>query len=240
MVSSALVQEYKNAIYLNNAAITFMERGEYHKASDTLKDALSLMEFIIRPGREQCVNEVIEVQAKIKRAAQRLACPDEAMPSSQVKLEVLCFNGSFDWRFLQVNSAIALLFRINDVESDEIQGTMHEIVPAILLSNYALAIVCLSTSIQSCSTQNGALQLLHMALSVLGTEQKLNSDQIEEVTDGNLFMAIAIKNNIGRILREWSLFSELVVSLQELEQLKYVAGEMTMVYSVIAAAAASA
>lgn len=47
--SHLMIHQYRNVVYLNNAATTFMARGEYQQAMLSLKDALFLLETIVRP-----------------------------------------------------------------------------------------------------------------------------------------------------------------------------------------------
>jgi hypothetical protein len=243
-----LIHQYRSAVYLNNAATTFMARGEYQEALSTMKDALSLMETIVRPERAMKVYDTDkmetsengdlnrsgdatakDIQFKIHHVAQRLACCNHTTIGTILPMEILCYDGSLDSRFLLMlqqqtkdsvdKQQVAVPIRISDVLVDnttdeEMQMNLTEIAPAIMLSNYALAHLCYFKATNNYNALDGTLRLLDMAVRVLCIHEKLlclssSSDDDDEYedkymcfTEGCLFVALAISMNVNCIPKE--------------------------------------
>lgn len=223
-----------------------MVRGEYQKSLDTLRDGLSLMQSIVRPAStaaEECIVSVADQERnQVHRTAQRLAClaPEQQL-SKHGQIDVVCYDGSIDPQFLQHGAFKALAILINDVcDTEDIHEMVHSISPAIMFSNYALAHLCFSKGDDICGIFDGVTRLLGMAHQILDIEGKFTTDRLLQVKEGDLFVAIAILNNIGCVHRETGRLADLAASLEELALLKCVANELTEQTCVFAACAAAA
>jgi hypothetical protein len=145
MASSPFIRQYRSAVYLNNAATTFLARGDFLEACLTSRECLSLIESIVRPTetsenatdensdhstfQESVVNIDLDLSKKIQHVDKRLAAIQTQTTKSILPLEILCYDGSLDsrrtlleqqnkecWNFKE----IAIPIWISDVIVDEI------------------------------------------------------------------------------------------------------------------------
>jgi len=255
--SQLLIYQYRNVVYLNNAATTFMARGEYEQAISSLKDALFLTETIVRPAvtsirktsRTKCKdfcrtgNDMFlqmsspfikDTQIKVQRVAQQLASYQHPISHSPLLLlvEVVCYDGSIDSSYslaeqkkLFGSEQRVLAIHISDLlvdckmDADEMHVNITEVVPAIILSNYALAHLCFfkATSNSNINALDGAMRLFHMSMKVLCIRDKLQAvsvngsygdhdDRYMYFTEGSLFVSLAISINIQCIPIETAIY----------------------------------
>lgn len=206
--SALEVRRYKSVVYLNNAAVTFLSGGHVHFAQENLSDVLTIIKSLVQGGEEETLetSRLCEdfIRMAVKKTEQRLAKLDRDLllcPSSST-LSVVSFDGSLSTTTLeseicpfQQNCCLAIL--IDDVSTDEILSSIQEVAPTILLSNFALTHWFeyrkkqkMQSSANHNRTADGPLRMLDLCRSVLGVEQRTM-----DVTEGNLFLAIAVTNN---------------------------------------------
>lgn len=235
MLSSCAL--YRNALYLNNAGVSMLSRGAYNDAVDTFKDGLALMEKVINPENQVVDDEAFHfprVQACVEKATKRLARSSNPLrPAWHVPLKNISLDGSVDPTAMKVifreqQGALAMPIRVDDVQTEGDFDRMHEVVPAIMLMNYALAHLCLSRPSQIGGLPECALKLLDMALSVLGIGDKLMDDSWDRISEGHLFVGMVILSNICHLHMDApDRPTELSLSIEELEILRHAASEIS-------------
>jgi hypothetical protein len=241
--SHMMIHQYRNVVYLNNASTAFMEREEYQQAILSLKDALFLLETIVRPVASSFlktsptkdidfrrrVNDmflhlstpfILDTQIKVNRVTQLLACCKSPTISSLFKIDVVCYDGSIDSSFSLAEKQLnlsseqrVLAIQISDFLVDgridlyEMYTNITEIVPAIILSNYASAHFCVFKVTNNCNALNRAIRLYHLSTNVLCIREKLqifsiddpnadHDDKFMYFSEGSLFVSLVISLNI--------------------------------------------
>jgi hypothetical protein len=242
-----LQRSLETAIYLNNAAVTLLTRHHVDEALDTMHDALLVLECVVRSSRSTMPLPSMQLQLLLltandttclmHKAASRLARSSitaHAETTCTVPV-VVSFSGAIDGALLQQFSATVpsatsaaaaaaagnggWAIRINDAEfvQDDWLESVHEIVPAIFLSNLALihfhcnesgdhsgggkAETCTafltSPAATTTTTTTTALQWLDVALTLLIVHQRL-----VHVSEGNMCVALVILHNICTVQRD--------------------------------------
>jgi hypothetical protein len=215
--SSERLQQYKNAVYLNNSAVALLSHGEHCAALETLSDALSLIKTMVEPSAILSSHEIREISIlRVRQAEQCLArlCTTATnnktcTTTATVPLTVTCYDGSLSSCPLSLggattsddshfrNTCAAVAITIDDSPNDELGRCIQEIAPTIMLSNFALAHLYVSLSMPLSSlavrqgVRNGALRMLDIGQAVLGVPQRTM-----QVTEGNMFLALVLANNI--------------------------------------------
>ena len=229
--SSCFIRQYRCAVYLNNAATTFLARGDYLDAYLSSKECLSLIESIVRPSescdtstgsavlQESFLRSNADLSRTIQLVDKRLATAHTKTNKSNIPMEILCYDGSLDSQrtLMELQSCwnsrdIAMPVWISDVivdeidEIDELQRNVTEIIPAIVLLNYALSYLCYYKCSKSKSAFAGSLRLLQMSAEVLCIHGKKSSyaaasiDKDLNFTEGRLFVVMAILSNMKCVL----------------------------------------
>jgi hypothetical protein len=216
--SSERFQQYKNAVYLSNSAVALLSHGEHCAALETLSDALSLIKTMVEPSAILSSHEIREFAIlRVRQAEQCLArlCTTATTTknctttTATVPLTVACYDGSLSSCPLSLGGATtsddshyrhtcaAVAITIDDSPNDELGRCIQEIAPTIMLSNFALAHLYVSLSMPLSSlavrqgVRNGALRMLDIGQAVLGVKQRTM-----QVTEGNMFLALVLANNI--------------------------------------------
>lgn len=237
VASASFISQYRCAVYLNNAATTFLARGDYVEACLRSKECLSLIESIVRPSetfenvaydgvdsavlQEQFVSSNLDLSKTIQHVDKRLATTHTKTTESVIPIEILCYDGSLDSRRTLLEQQtkecwnlkeVAMPIWISDVivdeidDADELQINVTEIVPAIMLLNYAISHLCYYKCSNCQSALVGSLRLLQMSAEVLCIHDKWSSftsgdiDKNMNFTEGRLFVAMAILSNMKCIL----------------------------------------
>jgi hypothetical protein len=231
-ISRSFVNQYRSAVYLSNAATTLLAHGDYQVACQSLRDALSIVETIVRPTtqtesstnegneyetiQQSVEHENADISSKIHRAAQHLALLHSKETTSMVPMEILCYDGSLDSRSRLVQqqnkicslSHVALPIWISDIIVDHIDDdndlliNVTEIVPAILLSNFALVNLCHYKCTNNQSALDATIRLFHMSMHVLCVRDKIINLSCEDnshdmiFTEGRIFVTMVILSNI--------------------------------------------
>lgn len=170
---------------------------------------------------EAFIHSDMDLSKKIQHVDKRLATIQTKAAKSLLPVEIICFDGSLDSRrtlFDQqtkesMNSKqIAMPIWISDVIVDEIDDidelhiNVTEIVPAIMLLNYAISHLCYYKYSECESALFGSLRLFHMSIKVLFIHDKRSNatsaddDDDLNFTEGRLFVAMAILSNIRCIV----------------------------------------
>lgn len=215
-----LLDLYKSAVYLNNAGVQFLSHDEPGQALKSLAEGLTIIRKIVRQETEDSSAGTATAAAMatkgvarsaVQYAQQGLANLTQSTSkkcSTSASLSVVCYRGALSARFANeivqdgsrsTTRGVAIL--MNDVSIENIHDWIHSIAPSIMLSNVALVhCSCYQlhnpylANFRDC-TLDGALRLMDMCQTVLGMKQ-----QTMEVTEGNMFLAIAILNNVCWIL----------------------------------------
>jgi hypothetical protein len=245
---------YKNALYLNNAAVTFMTHGDYHAAVAASKGALQCIKQAVNDRSDRCLDQSDE-EMTVKTTMKRLANlkPASAATTSPptsgrlIPIDVWAYDGSLPtpWPWVaNVPYRRGLAIVVDDDAPFQGQNSnANDVIPAIILSNFALAHYCLgSMSLpRTSSTFDRALRLLDIGLATLGLQQRTM-----EVTEGNLFVATSLLGNICFVLQQCNYdaglccHDRLVEALDELDLLEAIANRlicMTREFTPVAGAA---
>jgi hypothetical protein len=178
--------EFKAAAYLNNAAVSLLQRRSYVKAVRTLSDAISIIkDASSRQAQAHCTSQRLPttlpekecfaaVQERLQNAAQRLSHPAVDPIQKATNIGVVSDNESPP-SFLGATSRslenVTYLIRIDSAEFEEApcRGDLA-VTTSIIFYNFAIAYRCLA-SLASKPTSyaekhdNRALHLLHLAYS---------------------------------------------------------------------------
>lgn len=194
MASVSFPHRYRCAVYLNNAATTFIARGDYQEACVTLREAISILETIVRPSSDsgsvvqgcqllenfQVQNELKDssILFKVHQVEKLLATSHLNATSPASSMELLCFDGSLDSRSIllkrQTRSQkfvqpiwISDLLVHNTDDVDELLVYSTDLVPAISLVNYAIATLCQYKSSKNQKMLDGSLRLFQLSMQAL-------------------------------------------------------------------------
>lgn len=208
---------------------------------------------------------ILESQIKVNKVAQLLASCKTPKANGLLKVEVVCYDGSIEsvvslaeQHQKLCSKQRVLAIRISDLlvdgkfDLDEMYSNLAEIVPAIILSNYALAHFCLFRATNNYNALNGALRLFHMSMKVLCIREKLqlfmiddsqafHDDKFMYFSEGCMFVSLAISLNVQFIPIEdaikcytspspnsVSMTYDACAILQDLYTLRRFAGEWTI------------
>jgi hypothetical protein len=222
---------------LNNAATTFLARGDFLEACLCSRDGLSLIESIVRLSLtfENATSENIDntrtdgqflkndvgLSEKIRHVDKRLAATQAPTAKSLLPIEILCYDGSFDSRRTLLehhtkecwkSTPAAMPIWISDVivgvvdEFDALYMNLTEIVPSIMLLNFAISRLFNFKYSESESALIGSLRLFRMSMKVRNIEfDQSNSNQVgrsnaTSFTEGHLFIALAVLLNMTNII----------------------------------------
>ena len=213
MPSSPFARQFRCAVYLNNAAATFLARGDYVEACLSSRESLSLMESIVRPSDtfenisaesidcsllHEPFESISDLSKKIQHVDKRLAATHAKTATSFLPVEILYLDGSLDSRRTLHETKdiwnakeIAMPIWISDVivdeidDIDELYRNLTEVVPAAMLLNYAIAHLCYYKHSKCHGALVGSLRLFHMAMNVLCIHDKGSSSTADLDNDHN-------------------------------------------------------
>jgi hypothetical protein len=228
MPSVAVQQRrFTNAVYLNNAAVVFMEHGAYQRAAQACKGAICLLQSLvvdkenddtIATWKDESLDysgslNALE-QTTVTITAQRLALlsvPNMEQTGAVVHspiLSVVTFDESLTTDFVQdaANNNGGSLYAIRmDASQIQTDATMlaeciHSTAPSIVLSNLALSLFLLGSvpTHRGDQKQSGAAAALRLLHQALSVMGV--SDRTMMITEGNLFTAIALYCNLVAML----------------------------------------
>jgi hypothetical protein len=196
-----------NAVYLNNAAVTFLVHGKHHRASQACKGALRLIKSLVTmttpPIHVDAVSGTVTSVASLHWFEQiamsttaRCLAGLSTTQDSKTQLQVVTFDESLTSSFVQMecSSETLLAIRIDDVSLSsccEDQATLL----AIVLSNFALARWFLTLHSTVDLLNYNSWHLLDNGLSIMGV-----LDRTMDVSEGNMFIAVALSRNLSGIL----------------------------------------
>jgi hypothetical protein len=230
MLSTATMRRFRSVVYLNNAGCAFLSRGESQAASQVLNYALALMQSM-SPNSNDVGNDYLLFQdsyinVKLQETAQNLArCPmemDVARALQWHKVEVINFDGLLHSLVCRndcsdAESSVAL--HIDYTYFEDSPENMHEIVPTILLSNFAVSRLACSSLHPSNALLDCTWKLLSTAKTVLGLPCK----SISQVTDAHLFVGIVLSRNLCAILESGGVLDKLSLERHQIASLQALA-----------------
>jgi hypothetical protein len=209
---SARRRRCSNALYLNNAAVKFLVCGDYHRAAQACKGALWLLKSLVAmtPSSQaeetsRTVNSAAGIdsfeQIAVSTTAQRLACLSTQTCKRRAvhpQLQVVTFDESLTTSFVQsdIASDTLLAIHIDDLSLSSCCEDQAKMA-AIVLSNFALARWFLSMQSVVDSSNDTAWHLLDNGLLIIGVH-----DRTMDVSEGNMFVAVALSCNLYNILCE--------------------------------------
>jgi hypothetical protein len=228
MLSTATMRRFRSVVYLNNAACAFLSRGESRNARQVLNYALALMQSI-SPNACHADHDALACQdsymnAKLQETAQHLASRpmDTDLARTQChKIEVIHFDGllhSLVDRHDCCDAETSVALHIDYTYSDDSHEIIHEIVPTILLSNFAVSRLACSNSLRHPS--NALLDHTWKLLSTAKTMLGLSRRSISQVTDAHLFVGIVLSRNLCAILASGCVLDQLVLERHQVASLQ--------------------
>jgi hypothetical protein len=223
-------RRFANAVYLNNAAIAFMQHGAYLRAVQACKGAICLIQSLVEAGKVNDdvyaiwehesldysggVNELEQTAVTI--TAQRLARlsvlnmnQGAAHPHG---LHIITFDESLTTDFVQGaassngESFYAIRIDASQILTDAtvLAEHIHTMAPSTVLSNLALSL-CLLGSVSAVRGNSGPTDQKQSGASAMRLLHQALSvmgvyDRTMVVTEGNLFVAIGLYSNLVAML----------------------------------------
>lgn len=230
-------QSYRSVIVLNNIGVSLLERRCYHQASQTLKDAASLVKALA------CALPLgFRLQETVHAARQRLAKPQPARHEF-VQVDVLPNTGSTEATraILEVPSCCVhsrgFAIRIDDCDCN----MSSQFISSVVLHNFGLSYYCMSKAVKTGSATekkflNGAVRLLRVSHSLVAkviTENRETSFQF-------LHIMVVMLNSLITTLRENKLEEEARPFSSILNRLRSTINEAHCMFCYELAAAAAA
>jgi hypothetical protein len=234
----------RNAIYLNNTAVTFMEYAEHDKATDVLAHALILIKSLLHAAPEStsfAEKADAFAQRKVKDVQKCLAQLRKAHSIARSSIIVMCYDGSLSKSFLDciannescdddnLHTGVAVILNDAILSDDdcELRRIIREIAPTVVLSNSALSRWCASRCTDDFTIRDDMIRhashMLDIGQSVLGVPERSM-----EVTEGNMVLAMAVANNMccihqprdasHRFYHDWLFASQELDLLKELSR----------------------
>jgi hypothetical protein len=227
MAEQSLIRDHRAAVALNNMGVSLLERRAYRHGMETLKDAILVMESVLRPqskSRGYGVNSesTSSAEAKVHRAVRRMANPHH-VPSA-VSSDVISHGGatSHPSSFL-ASPAFTSPVRIEATDLDCPEDRDPDLDSAIMINNFALAHLCVAKNTNSpIKLQERARKLFNMAYSIISNQNglsRLSEDEMRRISESRLLLAVAVMSNVVRVLTEMGEDTEANESYQRLVRL---------------------
>jgi hypothetical protein len=256
MADQSLIRDQRAAIALNNMGVSLLDQRAYRQGMETLKDAIFVMKRVFRPqsrnsSLDATSDSTSSTDIKIHRAVQRMANPqpisftmitdvlshDVASPHSSPLGSILRESSS---------SSFTIPIRIEATDIDCPEDRDPDLESALMLYNFGLAHLCMAKLAKSpMKLREGALKLFNMAYSIISNKNSLSGlseSEIRRFSETRLLLAIAVLNNVVRLLTQMGKHTEANNSYQRLVRLGTAINELESPESLgglIAAAAAA-
>jgi hypothetical protein len=224
MDEQCLIRDHRAAIALNNMGVSLLKRRAYRQGMETLKDAIFVMERVLRPPLissqrvGETPNSTSYAEAKVHRASKRMANP-QPIPSAG-GIDVVSQCAIFSHRSCSgslLHRASSSLLRIEATDLVSREDRDSDLESSIMLYNFGLAHLCMAKLAKTpIKLQEGALKLFNMAYSILATLSDIEGHGIRE---DMVLLAATTLNNIVALLTQMGKHSEANESYQELARL---------------------
>jgi hypothetical protein len=233
MADQSLIRDQRAAIALNNMGVSLLERRAYRQGMETLKDAIFVMKRVFRPQSRNSTlgatsDSTCSTDIKIHRAVQRMANP-QPVPSAMI-IDVLSHGvasshssplGSILRESYSSSFTIPIRIEATDIESPE--DIDPDLESAIMLYNFGLAHICMAKLAKSpMKLREGALKLFNMAYSIISNKNSLSGlseSEMRRLSETRLLLALAVLNNVVRVLTEMGKHTEADHSYRRLVRL---------------------
>ena len=242
--SSCNQSSYRSAIALNNIGVSLLELRCYQQASETFKDAVSLIKAFT-PQNDH------SLQQTLHSARQRLAKP-QPIRREVVEVDVVAntvspkaLSSLLGASRCDSGSSRAFAIRIEDFG----YTTTSEFIASIILHNFGVIYYCLSKAAAAAAAartnktgaavkkySNGALRLFRISHSLFA---KAFTDNTESRLQFMNVMAVLL-NNLITSLRENELFAEARHFRSMLDHIRWTIHESQAIFCLEKGAAAAA
>jgi hypothetical protein len=257
MADQSLIRDQRAAIALNNMGVSLLEQRAYRQGMETLKDAIFVMKRVFRPqSRNSSLgassDSMSSIDLKIHRAVQRMANPQPvpfAMITDVISHSVASSHSSPLGSILREQSSFSsftIPIRIEAADIDCPEDRDPDLESAIMLYNFGLAHLCMAKLVKSpMKLREGALKLFNMAYSIISNKNALSGlseSEMRRFSETRLLLAVAVLNNVVRVLTEMGKHTEANNSYQRLVRLGTAINELEFpgpLGGLIAAAAAA-
>jgi hypothetical protein len=255
MAEQSLIRDHRAAIALNNMGVSLLEQRAYRQGMETLKDAIFVMKRVFRPqSRNSTLGATLDstrgTDVKIHRAVQRMANP-QPVPSAVI-VDVISHGASSHSSPLgsilreSSSSSFTVPIRIEATDLDFPEDRDPDLESSIMLYNFGLAHLCMAKLAKTpMKLREGALKLFNMAYSIVSNKNALSrfsDDEMRRVSETRLLLALAVLNNVVKVLTEMGKHTEANNSFQRLVRLGTAINELDYpgpLGGLIAAAAAA-
>jgi hypothetical protein len=192
MAEQSLIRDHRAAVALNNMGVSLLERRAYRHGMETLKDAILVMESVLRPSAVS--SDVISHGGATSHPSSFLASPAFTSP---VRIEATDLDCPED-RDPDLDSAIM----INNFALAHLCVAKNTNSPIKL--------------------QERARKLFNMAYSIISNQNglsRLSEDEMRRISESRLLLAVAVMSNVVRVLTEMGEDTEANESYQRLVRL---------------------
>jgi hypothetical protein len=218
IMSDTKSRNCRSAIALSNIGVVLLERGCFQAASESLKDAASLIKTTFDVDGATCLgaDSTCSISQKVHLARQRLSDAQNQRPkqSNQSPITVQVWHGSSLCETMirefsdDASTAEAFAILIEDFDF-----SVHDngALTSIVLLNLGVAYYCLSKSQRQCSGNdsarhrrysNGALRLFRMSYSLCSKHIHIQKQNGEVPQLLHLTSLLLLSTFIIRMLRE--------------------------------------
>jgi hypothetical protein len=191
---------YHAAVYLNNVGCVLIERGAYHEALDSVRDAVQVMKAAVTPHSTDCAT--LDVHSLTTKAAQRMASLSAEEPlfnemASNARSSIAVTKVDLsDFGHLEIEDMITINLeeemvvcpvridaeeRLDECPSD----AQRDVDSAIMLHNLGLVNAYLARQYAACPDAQAASlyhQLNEAALQMLRFADSMLSQQLENTS----------------------------------------------------------
>jgi hypothetical protein len=200
---------------------------------ETLKDAIFVMKRVFRPqSRNSSLGATSDstssTDIKIHRAVQRMASPQpvpSAMIIGVISHGVASPHSSPLGSILRksCSSSFTIPIRIEATDIDCPEDRDPDLESAIMLYNFGLAHSCMAKLAKTpMKLREGALKLFNMAYSIISNKNSLSGlseSEMRRLSETRLLLALAVLNNVVRVLTEMGKHTEADHSYRRLVRL---------------------
>jgi hypothetical protein len=256
MADQSLIRDQRAAIALNNMGVSLLEQRAYRQGMETLKDAIFVMKRVFRPqSRNSSLGATSDATSstdiKIHHAVQRMANPQPVpftMITDVISHGVASSHSSPLGSILRESSSssFTIPIRIEATDIDCPEDRDPDLESAIMIYNFGLAHLCMAKLAKSpMKLREGALKLFNMAYSIISNKNTLSGlseSEMRRFSETRLLLAIAVLNNVVRVLTVMGKHTEANNSYQRLVRLGTAINELEYpgpIGGLIAAAAAA-
>jgi hypothetical protein len=234
MADQSLIRDQRAAIALNNMGVSLLEQRAYRQGMETLKDAIFVMKRVFRPqSRNPSLaansDSTSSTDIKIHRAVQRMANPQpipSVMNIDLISHGVASSHSSPLGSILREScssSTFTIPIRIEATDIDCPEDRDSDLESAIMLHNFGLAHICMAKLAKApMKLREGACKLFNMAYSIVSNKNALSGlseSEMRELSETRLLLALAVLNNVVRVLTEMGKHTEADQSFRRLVRL---------------------